>query len=240
MDLMRVLSFACLFLTIFYFGQKKNEFVTTQNIKGNTVLYYQIKSDDPIFDAQIVRLEMFSNVSSLEAGQKLISYDYCQSIKECERSYMSIENGKRSFEHYEMTGYISKNDSLWLHPPRADSFKILELNAFPFYIKNKKEWQYVLNFGDTWADEKWRQWKGSRTSLSNYIHDETPVFYIVQKKEVECTLILASTKIPNLGETTSVFYYNAEYGFVRMIFTTINNKVIEFNLIKTVYDPDSF
>jgi len=104
------------------------------------------------------------------------------------------------------------------------------LNAFPYYVKNKIEWTYDLDFGDHWADERWLIWKGRNTSFSKYQLNGTIIFNLGNQK-LECSEIVAITTIKALGETESKFYYNHKYGFVYMRFKTINDQVIEFKMI---------
>lgn len=211
------------FCVVFYHAQEKEE-------SDKNILFYEIKTNYSIIKSKVLRLEMFS-YDSFNNNQKLISYDFCMNLNECDRNYEIIENGKRKISHYSMTGYIKTNDSFWLHPPRSDNFRVLELNAFPYYEKGKENWNYTLNFGDHWSDKNWIEWKGNRTSISNYKLEKKIVNYKLGNKKIKCFKIRAVTVINNLGITFSTFYYNDEYGFLRMIFKTINKKKIEFNLM---------
>ena len=204
----------------------------------NKILFYNIKTDYNIVKDKVLRLEMFPEINSFNYHQKTMSYDFCQSINECEKSYELNKDGTKFMTHNSLTGYIQTDTSLWLHPPREDSYRILELNAFPYIEINQNYWQYILNFDDKWSDKNWIQWEGNRTSVSDYKLDEKSVVYKLGDQEIVCRKISATTKIEKLGETKSTFYYNAKYGFVRMIFNTINNKTIEFNLIKAVHDSN--
>ncbi|SIQ27077.1 hypothetical protein SAMN05880574_10931 [Chryseobacterium sp. RU37D] len=228
------LSFTFLLINIFSFGQVIND-----SKADKTIRLYEIITDSSISENKILRLEIFGNSKMLMTTQTAISYDYCKSIDECERSFEKLENGKVIQIHDEITGLITKSDLTWIHPPRFESFRILELNAFPYYKKNSKTWIKSITFGSEWGNEKWVTWEGFKTSTSNYTKSETPVEFILGDKKIECIEIQATTTIPNIGKTNSVFHYNEKYGFVRMIFTTINDKNIEFKLIKTLNDSDS-
>jgi len=57
--------------------------------------------------------------------QTIICYDYLDKSGKTEA--FSTLGGE------EITGVIDNNKNLWLHPPRSYTFKILELNPFPFY-----------------------------------------------------------------------------------------------------------
>lgn len=118
-----------------------------------------------------------------EYNQTLISYEFKQ------------KNGK-SFT-MEMTGAIENKKNVWIHPPRSNFFQILELNPFP-YIKAPYEigtkWNWKLEIGDHWSDERWLEWKGGIENIYEYD--------IVDKKNIE-------TKLGNLEcfIIIRVFYY---------------------------------
>ena len=228
-------SFVLFFFVIIYFGQEKIDIIQPKNLVQKNIFFYKIESD-LIISEKILRIELFPSIPSYNNNQKLISYDYCKTLEECDRNFEIIKNCEKTFNHYEMTGYIAKNDSLWIHPPRSNDFRILELNAFPFYMNNKKRWQYSLTFGDYWSDKKWKEWKGNRTSITEYKVGSKPFFFKLGENKIKCYKIRAYTAIGNLGRTSSIFYYNEQYGFVHMIFKTINNKTIELRLIKSIND----
>ncbi|MDR3273675.1 MAG: hypothetical protein LBT29_09360 [Flavobacteriaceae bacterium] len=232
------LSFSCLFLVAFGFGQAENKDIFCKNKNFDRyILFYEIIADSAISKNNILRLEYF-NFTSFNPGQNTITYDYCKSMSDCERNYYEEkQDGTKMMTHYEMTGFIQNNYKFWIHPPR--SYKLLELNAFPYYLNNSKDWMYSLTFNDKWGNKKWIEWEGERTSTSYYKALDMPVVYKLGNQEIECVKIQADTDIPNLGKTSSIFYYNYEYGFVRMIFNTIDGKKIEFNLLKAVHDSDT-
>lgn len=226
------LSFVFLLGYIFSFGQTLND-----NKQIKNILLYEIFTDSDISQNKILRLEIFENVTSA-IGQTPISYDYCKTIDLCERSFDKLKDGKIVTIHDEITGLTKKSDLIWIHPPRFDNFRILELNAFPYYKKYYNSWEKSITFGNEWGNEKWITWEGFKTSKSIYTKSDHNIQYLLGNKKIECVEIQASTTIPDVGKTNSTFYYNEKYGFVHMIFTTINNKKIELKLIKVLNDSD--
>ena len=134
---------------------------------------------------------------------------------------------------------INDEKKIWMHPPRDNYFRILELNAFPYFIENEKKWRYIVTFGEEWGNEKWLQWKGYKTTLTNYEKEDKFFTYRLDNKDILCYKIQATTMIYDTGTTKSTFLYSPEYGFVFMRFETINGKYLEFNLVKTIYDSNS-
>lgn len=208
-----------------------------QNKQRNTIVYsndsikyYRVKMDTTLYNLKLLRLQIYKGTKFVK-GQIMISYDYCKDYTECKNKvYEGIENGNRIVFHDELTGQIINSDSIWMHPPRSEYFTVLEMNAFPFFVKNRKEWTYNLNFGDHWGDKRWATWEGRRTSQSIYERKEL-VSYKFGNRNLDCIEISACTTVEDLGFTESTFYYNDELGFVYMFFRTINNKTIEFKLI---------
>lgn len=211
-----------------------NHFKDTQRntivFSNDSIKYFKIQMDTLLSNLKLLRLQIYKG-SKFVRGQIMISYDYCDNYNECKnRVYERTENGNRRVFHDEITGQILNLDSIWMHPPRSEYFTVLEMNAFPFFVKNRKEWTYDLNFGDHWADERWVTWKGRKTSYSTYNVVDF-VLYEFGGKILNCIEIAACTKIDDLGFTESTFYYNVDHGFVYMFFKTINNQNIEFKLI---------
>ena len=135
--------------------------------------------------------------------------------------YYVMKNGK-SFGR-ETTGAIENALNVWIHPPRSNFFKILELNPFP-YIKSPYEignkWNWNLGIGDFWSDERWLKWEGS---IENNIEYE-----IVDRKNIstkmgdlECYIINATAK-SRIGETGLISYFNHNFGFVKLEYTNID------------------
>lgn len=200
--------------------------------KDNTslVLFYSIKADSSISTKKILRFES-TNILDSRTDQKIMFYDYCDNLVDCDKKYEKKENGLIHYSHYENTGLRKSDNSYYIHPPRSDNFKILELNAFPFYRGDVDTWQYKVTFGDNFSSIKWKTWNGFKTSVSNYTVDGS-INFKYNDDIINCIKITANTKIDGLGETNSVFYYNKIYGFVYMNFKTIDNKEIEFKLMK--------
>ena len=123
----------------------------------------------------------------------------------------------------EMTGAIENEMNVWIHPPRSNFFKILELNPFP-YIKSPYQigtkWNWKLEIGDHWADKRWLEWKGGIEN--NYDYE------IKEKKNIstklgnlECYIIHSKAK-SRIGETELISYFNPNFGFVKLEYKNID------------------
>ncbi|MCD9854894.1 hypothetical protein LUD75_09270 [Epilithonimonas sp. JDS] len=144
-----------------------------------------------------------------EYNQTAIGYDH------------KMNNGQ-SFT-MEMTGAIENEMNVWIHPPRSNFFKILELNPFPYIkapYKIGNQWNWKLKIGDHWAEKRWLEWKGEIEN--NYAYE------IIDKKNIttklgnlECYVIDAKAK-SRIGETELTSYYNFNFGFVKLEYKNID------------------
>ena len=223
-----------IFFTNFFFSQESVDYSNHIKKLSCNTFFYNIVADSSISKDRFLMLQYYNLQSSFNPGQSTISYDTCISLEKCEDIIKN--NNATKFSHYELTGAIIEKDKIWLHPIRSNNFRILEMNAFPYFENAKSDWTYSLDFGDHWGDKKWIEWIGRRTSVSTYKIERRNVSYMVDNQDVKCIVIQAITEIANLGKTSSIFYYNDDYGFVRMIFNTIDNRKIEFNMIKKFND----
>lgn len=228
--------FFLILVSTFYFGQDTNPQLNGIKSHTNKTYFYSVISDSIISKDKILMLKYY-DIPSMNPGQFTISYDYCTSLDKC-KELIRNNKSQNKIAHYEMTGVIIDKDKFWMHPPRSDNFRILEMNAFPYVEFKKNIWNYELDFGNHWGDKKWIEWEGRRKSESKYKATDTKTIYRLENKDIECIEIETETIIPNLGNTNSVFYYNRDYGFLRMIFNTIDKKKIEFNLVKVIQDAD--
>jgi hypothetical protein len=142
-------------------------------------------------------------------NQTVITYDY------------KLSNGE--FWTNEMTGVIENKKNLWMHPPRTEFFKILEINPFP-YIKEPYEigtsWGWRLKFGSHWSDKRWLEWKGSNENIYSYTITEK-INLQTKLGQLDC-LVVSGTAISALGETKLISYFNKLYGFVKLDYTNID------------------
>ena len=138
----------------------------------------------------------------------------------------------------EMTGIIDNKKNLWMHPPRNYSFKILELNPFPFYYLDESvnSWSWSLEVGGFYLDQRWIRSENKKNISIKYdytrLKDET---LITPLGNINCKVVYstATSKYDNtLMKTYLKSYYNAKYGFVKLEYTNINNSKIYFDLIE--------
>jgi hypothetical protein len=129
-----------------------------------------------------------------------------------------MTNGK--FLSTEETGAIENEMNVWIHPPRNDFFKILEINPYiktPYQARTK--WNWSLEIGDHWSDKRWLEWKGDIENQYNYeIKGKKNI--VTKLGNLECYVVYAQAN-SRICKTELVSYFNPKFGFVKLEYTNI-------------------
>ena len=144
------------------------------------------------------------------------------------------ENGK--YWSSEKTGIIENEHNIWMHPPRNDLFRILEINPFP-YVKNPykpkigEKWNWNMKIGDFWGDKRWLEWEGSIENKYTY--------KITGRKKLKTKLgkldcyVVESEAVSRIGKTYLTSYFNTTHGFVKLDYTNIDGSKIVIEMAET-------
>ena len=132
----------------------------------------------------------------------------------------------------EETGMVENKNNIWLHPPRSNFFKILEIAPFP-YIKFPKEnkglqWSDEITIGNHWSDDRWASWEGNLKLFLNYkIEKKTklPTKY----GNIDVYMVHAKSESA-IGISTLDMLYNKEMGIIRMTYNILDKYKIQFEL----------
>ena len=203
--------------------------------------YFQIKHGDTLkFSAggyEYIKYDSIDN-STLnyvsykaleESGFEIFKMDYRQTVVEI--NFYNEVNETPFGKVY--TGVIENKKNLWIHPPRKDNFKILELNPFPlvqFPLKVGNRYNWELKIGDYWSDPNWKVWSGVITNKISY--------HVKQQKIIETsfgpmkTFIIEAEALSKLGKTMLTTYFNEDLGIIKMKYTNIDSSIIKLDLIK--------
>lgn len=124
---------------IFAVGQKlrytykivRNDSVFTLDLSNDSLVQINIADHSKLKTLELV-VEAFSFKNpiirrALNYNQTLISYNYW--------------NGEDKLLLYESTGVVENAKNVWMHPPRASYFTVLQHCPFPMYIfENRENW----------------------------------------------------------------------------------------------------
>jgi hypothetical protein len=236
------------FIYDYYFLDKsgnKKKFLLTNDISSEenplNLTSFDNKSDSVIDKIKIEvndYLRMFSDYDSSYA-QTVFSYSY---LKRNGKSADTLcEHFKKKIKKFdipcgdESTGIIDNKKNLWIHPPRTFTFKILQLNPYPFYCLDEtvKTWAWNLETGGSYLDTRWINHKEDITIHFSYKRQkdeivETPL----GKLNCKVTDGAGSSELNDfLFKTSLKSFYHPKYGFVRLEYANINGTKLVIQLI---------
>lgn len=197
---------------------------------GNDFLYdYSFTKGDSVYAAGRVRIVVSDNPHSVlrktgEYPQTIIRYEYLDNAGQVANS--------------EETGVVDNKVNIWLHPPRSNLFKILELDPFPFicFADSIREWHWVLEIGPTWSDDRWKSWTTLVQDTFTYRRggDQliTTAFGMLPCREIN------AKGLSELGTTFLQMLFYPPYGFLEMRWTNIDGSKLVMKLVKMEKMPD--
>lgn len=124
-------------------------------------------------------------------------------------------------------GIIENNNTVWIHPIRHNQYLFTEVAAFP-------EIKLPAVVGKTWSSNisglgGWGDWDDMTINSSYEITDRVNI--MLMAGELQCWEIFARSTF-ELGESKALFYFNEDYGFVRMEYVNYENQKLIFELEK--------
>lgn len=185
-------------------------------------------------------LKMFIGNDS-DYTQTVFSYMYLRpnettSDPFCEKH--NKEHPKQAFScGDESTGIVDNKKNIWMHPPRSFTFRILQLNPFPFYYRDEtvKNWSWHLTTGGNYLDPRWINQSEKITIEYNYSRQgdemiETPL----GKLRCKVTQSTGSCPLKNGTLKTGLkSFYHPDFGFVRLEYDNVNGTKLVMQLIDT-------
>jgi len=124
--------------------------------------------------------------------------------------------------HRELTTINESDNSVWMHPPRSKTLKILELAPFPeihFNSDNWKSWLYI-------PKGNWGEWEKTKfnhfycVDSIEYKYDEVPEYYYVR-----------SFSESRFGKNENNYVFHVDSGFTEMHYKIVNKGVVDLKLI---------
>jgi hypothetical protein len=142
-------------------------------------------------------------------SQTVISYQYLNHFGELIAS--------------EQTGVIDNAKDIWLHPPRENNFKILEINPFPIVLLEDTTiyWSWSVEVWQSWSDPRWKVWNGIIIIKNEYKRLKNEIIE-TEFGKLDC-LVSEGIGTSKIGNTYLKSYFNTKYGFVRLEYTNINS-----------------
>ena len=159
-------------------------------------------------------------------------YDYVVSLGQSVSEYAFYDNNSQRLPIQENPGLVENPKNIWMHPPRAMLFRILELNPFPYVkypIKKGSKWGWKLTIGNQWGDSRWVEWDKAIVNRYKYCIVETNHSLLTPMGQLDCAVIKATAN-NRVGKTSALFYFNKKYGFLRLDYLNIDGSTISIEL----------
>lgn len=143
------------------------------------------------------------------------------------------------------TGVKEGPNGVWIHPPRFDEYKILELSPFPeikLPFQIEQEWDWALGVGPQWSDPTWAVWREEITVRTRYKSAgkqtiNTPFGLLT------CQHVTAEARSP-VGKSTLELLFHPQYGFVELNYRNIDGQRLRFQLhsvgIENKFEADAY
>lgn len=124
-----------------------------------------------------------------------------------------------------VTGVIEDGSETWMHPFRDNQYAFTEVASFPSV-------KLPLELGKTWTStfrikEGWGVWANSTLNETYEVVDYEVV--TVQYKNLEAWHI-RGIATAEFGTSVHDFWYNEEYGFIRMFVKNYAGQMLQFDL----------
>ncbi len=217
----------------FYKGNNKYKIAYIFLDKHGNQFYFKKNGRDWLFvskdsiDEQTIysiSLTILDNFGPFEKEQSW----YNQSVIKYE--YINV-NGKTLYTEH--TGLVENDKNIWFHPPRYGLFRILQLNPFPyihFPAKKGTDWDWSLEVGSAWGDNRWIMWDSLIILNSHYLVNETEILTNANES-IKCIVINGACN-SELGTTYLKSFFSEDYGFVKFEYYNIDSSSIILNITK--------
>ena len=128
------------------------------------------------------------------------------------------------------TGIIENVQEVWMHPFRDNQFNFTEVAAFPavkFPLEVGKTWTSNLSIGEGWGD-----WENTTVNSNYKVVGRTKLK--TGFKEFEDCWEIESKSIASFGVSLHNFWFDEEYGFVKMDYMNYEGQTLLFELIEVI------
>jgi len=125
------------------------------------------------------------------------------------------------------------NDSeLFIHPPREDCFRILQLCPYPYFFNNTNNgsWTWDFAVGPNWATPPWYPIKKIDTFHVSY-RNTGIVLMDTHFGKLNCHKVTAISKSV-FGKSTADYYLTNDLGIVNCTMTAVNGQTFRFELVR--------
>ena len=156
----------------------------------------------------------------------VIQYDFDTTrIDQVNQFSLNAKLSTKNWVRHEVTGVIENKQKTWMHPFRSNQYVFTEVAAFPmvkFPLEAGKTWDSNLNIHQGWG--KW-----SNTTVNNKYEVIGYETVETEFKTLKAWHIRGRT-LADFGDSVHDFWYNEDFGFVKMLVRNYENQVLSIEL----------
>lgn len=182
---------------------------------------YNYEDKKYYLDKMILAVYENKKKSDLLEDQTLISYSFFN-------MYDTIKISKQ------LTGIIEDSTMLFVHHPRNKGFLITEFCPsiyLPMPIFVGKKYSSNLSIPNDFAKElKLKDTKSSTTRVDYEVISLEPISTNIG--QLMCYKIYGRGENDIYGKTSTLIYFNSDYGIIKLVFENIDNSKIIFDIVK--------
>ena len=136
---------------------------------------------------------------------------------------------ERKWQNQETTGIIENVEEIWTHPFRSNQYNFTQVAPFP-------QIELPLEIGKKWSDNKISLREGFGDWNNMKVKSE---FEVIENRDIQTEYggfknswkIKAISTFP-LGQSELVYWYQKNYGFVKLEYVNYGNQRLEIEIIK--------
>ncbi|MBT32249.1 MAG: hypothetical protein CMO01_21515 [Thalassobius sp.] len=132
------------------------------------------------------------------------------------------------------SGNLENDTAIWIHPPRNNRYRKLELCPFPkvkFPLEKGQEWESMVGAHRAYSVKDFAEWDGIYENFYSHYSVENEANYSTSMGNLDCYEIVSKTS-SKFKETSLTALFNKYYGFVKLDYQTIDNERLTFELIE--------
>ena len=161
----------------------------------------------------------------------IYEFDFDDSSIEKIRLYgINKEINNRDWVKQSSSGIIDDKSIVFLHPFRDNQYYFTEIAPFPQInhpLHVGKSWSAALNIGGGWGE-----WDGQRLETSYQVVSSEPI--TINDYVFENCWKISSSATSDFGVSHLTMWYNEEFGFVKLIYVTYADQVLQLELQEVV------
>ena len=157
-----------------------------------------------------------------------------------EWAFLKLRSGRYTLDETKQIckeGIKSNDSTLFIHPPRAEHFSVLEFCPMPLFNNMWKKWNWDLAIGAVWRINDLYPINDVDTFHIDYMLKDTSTVEAFHERNA-CFHFIA-TSVSKYGISTGSYYLCNKYGLVAFSLKPINKTSYNFRLISTTNNIDS-